>query len=166
MLPPSPPTPERRECSPAQPNREKRKRRNMANRIIKFFMPMIPPTKTAQEKKVTVRKGKPVMYEPPELKAVRQKLLDSLILNRPEEPLTGPIELVVDWCFPSTAKHNGQWKTTKPDTDNLQKMLKDCMTKAGFWKDDALVCREIIEKFWAITPGIYIRASEMGGSDD
>ena len=34
-----------------------------------------------------------------------------------------------------------QREVTKPDTDNLQKLLKDCMTKCGFWKDDAQVVR-------------------------
>ncbi|MBE6902906.1 MAG: RusA family crossover junction endodeoxyribonuclease, partial [Ruminococcaceae bacterium] len=49
------------------------------------------------------------------------------------------------------------YKLTKPDTDNLNKLLKDCMTKLGFWKDDALVASEIIEKFYGEIPGVYIR---------
>ena len=43
----------------------------------------------------------------------------------------------------------------------LQKLLKDCMTHAGFWKDDALVASEIVEKFWSKIPGIYIRIKEL-----
>jgi len=35
------------------------------------------------------------------------------------------------------------------------------MTTVGFWKDDALVVREIAEKFWAEIPGIYIRVTEL-----
>lgn len=54
-----------------------------------------------------------------------------------------------------------EYRITKPDTDNLQKMLKDCMTLVGFWKDDALVASEITEKFWAEKPGIYIRIEEL-----
>ena len=41
---------------------------------VQFFMAMIPPTKTYQEKKIAVVKGKPVFYEPPEVKAVRENL--------------------------------------------------------------------------------------------
>lgn len=55
------------------------------------------------------------------------------------------------------------YKSTKPDTDNLQKMLKDVMTELNFWKDDALVASEVIEKFWAEVPGIYIRIEELEG---
>jgi Holliday junction resolvase RusA-like endonuclease len=40
-------------------------------------------------------------------------------------------------------------------------MLKDEMTKAGFWKDDALVASEIIEKFWAEHPGIFIQIERL-----
>ncbi|WP_432651737.1 RusA family crossover junction endodeoxyribonuclease, partial [Huintestinicola sp.] len=31
----------------------------------------------------------------------------------------------------------------------------------GFWKDDALVASEIIEKFWADIPGIWICIEEL-----
>lgn len=135
----------------------------MSDRTIKFFMPMIPPTKTAQEKKIAVGKdGKARIYTPPELKEIQQKLIGHLAGHKPEEAFSGPVELVVTWCFKaSNPSYDGQWKITKPDTDNLQKALKDCMTKIGFWKDDALVCREIVEKFWAMVPGIYVRVSEL-----
>ena len=63
------------------------------------------------------------------------------------------------WCFPKGRHRDGEYRVTRPDTDNLQKLLKDCMTQAGFWKDDAQVASELCEKFWAETPGIYIRIS-------
>lgn len=40
-----------------------------------FFMAMDPPTVTHQEKQVHVVKGKPVFYEPEELKRARVKLM-------------------------------------------------------------------------------------------
>lgn len=132
---------------------------------ISFFMPMIPPTVTHQEKDITVRNGKPIVYEPAELKAARSKLMAHLAKYAPKHPCIGPIRLVTKWLFPITGKHfDGEWKTTKPDTDNLDKMLKDCMTQLHFWKDDAEVCSEIIEKFWGEHPGIYIVVREMGDS--
>lgn len=36
------------------------------------------------------------------------------------------------------------------------------MTHVGFWQDDAQVASEIVEKFWAVTPGIYIAVRELG----
>lgn len=134
---------------------------------ISFFLPMKPPTVTHQEKDIAVVKGKPVVYEPAELKAVRSKLMAHLGQYAPLVPLQGAVRLMVKWCFPITGKHeDGEWKTTKPDTDNLQKLLKDCMTDLGYWKDDAQVASEIVEKFWAKVPGIYIFAEELEGEYD
>ena len=127
-----------------------------------FFMPMVPPTKTHQQKQVRVVKGKPVFYEPTELKAVRSKLMAHLGQHVPEQKYTGAVRLITKWCFPITGKHqDGEYKATKPDTDNLQKLLKDVMTDLGYWTDDALVASEITEKFWARIPGIYIKIEEV-----
>lgn len=129
---------------------------------LSFFLPIKPPTVTHQEKKVHVVKGKPAFYEPPELKAARSKLEAHLAQHKPDKKYTGAVRLLVKWCFPVTGKHrNGEYKTTKPDTDNLQKLLKDVMTSVGFWKDDALVVSEVIEKFWADIPGIYISITDL-----
>ena len=116
-----------------------------------FFMPMIPPTVTAQEHKVTMIKGKPVFYDPPELNRAKAKITGALYRAMPEDwqMITGPCRLVVKWCFPRGKHKDGEYKETKPDTDNLQKMLKDCMTRLRYWKDDALVVSEVVEKFWA-----------------
>lgn len=56
---------------------------------------------------------------------------------------------------------DGEWKTTKPDTDNMIKLLKDCMTRTGFWVDDAQVCSEITEKFWGDVSGIYVMVEQL-----
>lgn len=120
------------------------------------------PTVTHQQKQVHVVNGKPVFYEPAELKAARTKLEAHLAKHKPEKKFTGPVRLLVKWCFPVLGKHqDGEYKTTKPDTDNLQKLLKDVMTDLRYWKDDAQVASEIVEKFWADKPGIYIRIEEL-----
>ena len=129
------------------------------NASLEFFLPMIPPTVTAQEHKVMIRKGKPVFYDPPSVRNAREKLTAHLARFAPESPYKCGVRLTVKWCFPFIrGKHeDGEYRTTKPDTDNLQKLLKDCMTVCGFWQDDALVASEICEKFWAEIPGIFIR---------
>lgn len=129
-------------------------------------MAMKPPTATHQEKQVSLKasakRGKPVFYNPTELKAARAKLEAHLAGHIPEKKYTGPVRLLVKWCFPIKGKHqNGEYKTTKPDTDNLQKMLKDVMTDLGYWTDDALVASEITEKFWAKLPGIYVKIESL-----
>ncbi len=128
---------------------------------IEFFMAMEPPTCTHQEKKVTVVKGRPVFYDPQEVKDARMKLMGHLMKHKPRIKIESGCRLVTKWCFLKGRHKNGEYRITKPDTDNLQKLLKDCMTACGFWKDDALVASEIVEKFWADVPGIYIRIEEL-----
>lgn len=133
---------------------------------IEFFIHMAKvPTITHQQKAVRVVEGKPVFYEPSELKEARQKLAAYLAPHAPEQPYTGAVRLVVKWCFPRTGRHSdGEYKTTKPDTDNLQKLLKDVMTNLGYWTDDALVASEIAEKFYADRTGIYVAVEPIGGT--
>jgi len=131
--------------------------------VIDFFLPMQKiPTTTHQQKKVTVRGGKPHFYEPQSLKEARSLFTELLSPYTPEEQIDGPIRLTVKWLFPKIKKAtHGQYKTTKPDTDNLQKLLKDCMTDLEYWKDDAQVASEIVEKFWSDTVGIYVKVEKL-----
>ena len=94
-------------------------------------MPMIPPTVTAQEHKVTVSHGKPIFYDPPEVRSAKAKLTAYLSQHKPDKPYKKGVR------------------------------LKDCMTVCGFWTDDALVASEICEKFWAANPGIYIKVEVL-----
>lgn len=131
-----------------------------------IFIKMVPPTVTHQEKRWRCIKGKPVCYEGESLKKARAQIREGLALfaQRVRVGYIGPCELVVKWCFPCVrGKKNGSYKASKPDTDNLQKLLKDEMTALGFWRDDCLVASEIVQKFYAETPGIYIA---IRGLDD
>lgn len=130
--------------------------------MIEFFMAMDPPTRTHQEKQVKVVSGKPVFYEPQEVKAAREKLRTHLGQHVPETEFKGPVRLTTWWCFPVKGQHHdGEYRTSRPDTDNLVKMLKDVMTDLRFWKDDAQVASEVIEKYWADIPGIYVKVESL-----
>jgi len=123
---------------------------------------MHPPTATHQEKAVHVVSGKPVYYEPDDLKTARAKLMAHLGQHVPPQKYTGAIRVMVKWLFPITGKHyDGEWKITKPDTHNMDKLLFDVMTDLKYWTDDAIVASEIIEKFWASKPGIYIKITSL-----
>ena len=134
---------------------------------MNFFMKMIPPTVTAQEKKVAVVGGRPVFYEPTQVRQAKALLMSELAWNKPTDPITGPVELTAIWYFPKGKSHrDGEWRVTRPDTDNLQKLLKDCMTKTGYWNDDAQVVREVVEKRWSAEPtGIRIMIKELEVED-
>ncbi len=129
---------------------------------MEFFLDINPPTVTAQEHKVRVNRGRPMFYNTPRLKQA-QAIFESMLMRfRPRQPLDGPVALTVDWFFFTGSHKDGEWRITRPDTDNLQKLLKDCMTRTGFWKDDSQVCVEMISKRWARhKPGIGIKVVSL-----
>lgn len=132
------------------------------NMTTEFFMAMNPPTVTQQMHRVKIINGKKIFYNSPELNDARSKLLAHLAKHIPDKSYDSAVRLTVKWLFPiKGSHHDGEYKTTRPDTDNLQKMLKDVMTDLTFWKDDALVASEIVEKFWAAYPGIYIKIESL-----
>ena len=133
-----------------------------------FFIPMAhPPDVTHQEKDITFvmkdGKPKPRVYEGAELKAVRQLFMDHFAGHTPEQKFTGALQCVIKWCYPADWKHPpGTWKITKPDCDNLVKLILDCCTSLGFWKDDALISSLIVQKFYDNIPGIYVCIENIG----
>lgn len=118
------------------------------------------------------RKTMPVVYESAALKDARAlfrtymtKVLHDLTWNKGvyTSPWRDtPVALGVVWLFPrpknlrnrkktkgADGGADGTWKVTKPDTDNLIKLLKDEMTNAGWWHDDAQVVIERSMKMYA-----------------
>ncbi len=134
---------------------------------IKFFMPMVPPTVTSQQKRaVRCTDQKIGFYDSDEIKAAKNKLQGHLLKHKPATPINGAIRLIVKWCYPTRGKHgDGEYKVSAPDLDNANKLLQDCMTKVGFWKNDAQVASLICEKFWADIPGIFIAIQVLTGKE-
>lgn len=135
----------------------------MTQKVIQFFVPMKRlPTVTHQEKKVSVVHGKPIVYEPKELQNTRQFFMDNLG-QFDGQKISGKVQLTIKYCYPLKGKHfDGEYKDTKPDLDNVTKLIQDCLTKLNFWEDDRFVVSLHAEKFWAKLPGIFIRIEEVG----
>lgn len=130
---------------------------------IDFFLPMIPPTHTYQQgSRTAVCNGKVIRYQDEQLKDVKAKFTAYLSKYIPERPMTGALRLITKWCHPIKGNHrDGEYKTSKPDTENSLKLFKDVMTELNYWNDDAQVASEITEKFWADIPGIYVSIEEL-----
>lgn len=110
----------------------------------------IPITPTAQQRPRHARFGsQDVTYKSESQKANERTLEACLLPHRPKTPLSGPLELSFCAFFPvpqswtkkrrEAALRGRMWHTSKPDTDNLCKQLKDAMTRLGFWGDDRQV---------------------------
>ena len=134
----------------------------MEPKLIKaIYLPINPPTATAQMKGVRVVHGKPMFYEKSEVKTARQMFTLELKPHAPKVPSDKPIKLTVWFAFDTKNKKLwGQYKPTRPDTDNSLKLLKDCMTGL-FFKDDSQVVEETVIKTYAEKATIMIRWEEV-----
>ena len=83
------------------------------------------------------------------------------IKHRPAEPLTGPVSVDIYFRFSRPKSHFGtgrnaarvkdkapHFHTNKPDRDNADKVILDCLTELGFWRDDSQVCDGRLTKTW------------------
>lgn len=150
--------------SNSNPAVSKKKRKKKATKHdMKMFLMLDPPTTTAQMKKIGIVHGKPYVYTPENVKKAKDEIIKHLAPLRLKSPLLGPLELRVNWLFDKGKRHKHlEWRVTKPDTDNLEKLLKDCMTELGFWEDDAQVVKEYVDKIWSSDPvGIAIEIIEL-----
>lgn len=135
--------------------------------IIEFFLPMEKvPTATHQQTKVTCKDGKPIHYEPNNLKKARADYLALLSRYVPDKPLDGPLQLTTKFLFayPKSwpkSKRTTTWKDTKPDNGNANKLLEDVMEELGFYKNDSQIASLIIQHFWSEPSGIYIKLDKL-----
>ena len=122
--------------------------------MIDIWIPGKPPTATAQQKG---RTHSGVWYKPKALREAEETYMAWLKIQRPAQPMEGAVVMRVDFCFPANKPHKpGEPKITRPDTDNMIKLLKDCLTRSGYWKDDAQVADETVIKIYDKDPGIRI----------
>lgn len=117
---------------------------------------------TAQQKGVYIRYGKAYFYEKPEVKALRNQLYFYCKPNRPPQPFGGPVRMRVTFIYKAkTKKAVGSWKTTRPDLDNLNKLLWDVLTETGFFSDDSQIVNFEALKIYGEEPKIKIEIEEI-----
>lgn len=130
---------------------------------FEFFAPLKKiPTVTHQDKIISVKNGKPIIFDSPELKRAKRIFEDCLIEHIPSKKLEPPISIELVWCFPlEKNKADGDYYTKKPDVDNLAKAFIDQMTKLKFWKDDSHVSKLVSEKRYNSICGVYVKGYEL-----
>lgn len=133
----------------------------MKSLAISLVMDQIPKG-TAQMKRANFRNG--TFFEGKDIKTARQFYLSEIGPEAPEMPFKGPISVSVELYYPIKDKRKkGQFKTSRPDCDNLVKLLLDCMTQLRFWDDDAQIAILKIMKKYSVTDeaGILIYVKEL-----
>lgn len=106
------------------------------------------PKGTSQMKRVNHRSGKFFMGK--DLKLAHDLYMNSLFEFSPERPIEGPVALGLVFAYSiKDKKKRGTMKTSRPDCDNIVKLVIDVMTELGFWVDDAQICQLRVTKMWS-----------------
>jgi Holliday junction resolvase RusA-like endonuclease len=135
---------------------------------ITFWLPITPPRSTSQGKRVMVIAGRPMFFKKKEHQSAENDLLLLCAPHKPAQQLDGPVRLEIEFTFPwrkSEKKSNLRFPriphTTKPDCDNMAKLIGDVLTKLQFYGDDSQVSCLVISKFWGHKVGIGICLSPI-----
>lgn len=110
---------------------------------IEFSHSCIIPNSTAQQRRMTAKGG----FLPPrtmQAKAFWQALMEK---HAPPAPLTGPLSLIVIFYYQKKTKT--LYKTTKPDLDNLMKMVQDAMQQTGYFVNDSQISILSVGKYYS-----------------
>jgi Holliday junction resolvase RusA-like endonuclease len=131
----------------------------------------IIPTNTTHQSSLRILKGKGGKmfvgkYSKTAFRAWLEEFKYKIKDKVPNTPLDGPLQVEIDFYFPhikSTSEKKRQldaWKTTRPDLDNMEKSIFDCLSDMGFIVDDALICHKISRKKYSPNPRITIVISQ------
>lgn len=121
--------------------------------MIAFTIKCVPPSITAQQKRVHYVNGKPVFFHGAKMQEQAATWTSLLQPFQPAEPMDGALSLSVRLIYPhlkATKKndvHKLIPKTSKPDAGNASKHLEDLLTRLRFITDDSRIARLLVEKF-------------------
>lgn len=112
--------------------------------------------------------GKPLFFPKKEHAAAENDLLTLCAQYAPPAPMKGPVSLNVVFRFPWRKSESKarmarmwQWNYTRPDLDNMVKLVCDVLTKLAFYGDDGQISSMTLQKVWSEKPGISIEIGEI-----
>lgn len=83
-------------------------------------------------------------------------------------PLESPVLLKLyaiypwpaSWSAKKRALPGARWKVSRPDFDNVSKIVGDALNAVA-WRDDALIASAVIQKFYSENPGLVVRVETL-----
>lgn len=114
--------------------------------------------------------GKARIFDPGTAEGWKSQIAQAINNHLPDQPITDPVMVTMLFKFErpkshytskgaltKSAKEFKQFHTCKPDFDNLEKAVSDCLTELGFWKDDTQVVQWSGMKTWTNDrPGLHL----------
>ncbi|HOL32595.1 MAG TPA: RusA family crossover junction endodeoxyribonuclease [Anaerohalosphaeraceae bacterium] len=128
----------------------------------------------AQGRPRAAKRGKFIqVYNDPQSRKAKDNLRAVIQSKAPAKPFDCPLQVDLGFYMPRPKGHYGTGKnanrlkptapllhTSKPDIDNLRKLVMDAMTGV-FWRDDALVCKGTTVKEYSDRPRTEIRVKKL-----
>lgn len=112
-------------------------------------------------------------YTPARTRTAEADVIALVADQAPPEPLSGPVRVWVDSFLPipkswsktkTEAAALGEVRpTSRPDLDNLVKLVVDAMTRAGYWRDDSQIVEMGARKFYSHKPRTTARVEGREG---
>lgn len=135
-----------------------------------LVIPCDPPRQTHQSRLRAYRIGKfcRIVKAKPDAatEALGQSITAQLLTLRKGQRFLFPqphaVHCSITWAFPfpsavkAADRKHPQWRTQRPDLDNLSKTILDALTDAGAWEDDAQVSLLTLAKFNSPSPSVSI----------
>lgn len=130
---------------------------------LEFFEPMRIPTVTHNDLVPRRRKnGALYIGKSDELKEAESCWEAHLARHKPQNPFCGAIRVKMVLSFTTDKRHpHGTPHASKPDADNLEKVIFDVMARLGFFTDDSHIADHQTTKAWADPAGIYVKMEEI-----
>ena len=138
---------------------------------MEFFEPCVPPTTTAQQKRVNHKTG--VFFKSKEAGRIIETYGDLLRPHIPDEPMRGPLKVTIEVTWPWLKRHYATKAkaahadtygrlphTSAPDCDNFCKQLIDEMARWLLIENDQCISDLRVRKFWGARPGIYVKVTQ------
>lgn len=135
---------------------------------ISFTVPMIPTAKGRP--RAFVRGGKVNVYTPAKTDQAERDFIALAAEHAPPVPLEGPLELTLVFVLPIPAswskrkRASAGWHCSKPDLDNIVKLVSDSMNRSGaWWGDDSQIAYIRATKSYGNAPRIDIAITQITG---
>ncbi len=146
----------------------------MSEEVLNFKI--LGEPKPKQSFRATIRAGHIHAYQPESVEGATDDILTQVIAQLPQGhiPWDGGIKVQMQFIFPFTQalrknkavmesykSGNKVLKTTKPDLDNLEKLVYDAMAYRVY-VNDSQICNKFSEKIYGDIPGINISLKHIG----
>ncbi len=100
---------------------------------LKFIIPIEP------QGKKEARRTRFGVHKDPETRAAMEAIAESVRLQYRDEPLDCPLRLLITaWRTRPRTKKNEVWADTKPDYDNIEKLIGDAL-EGILWVNDSRI---------------------------